>query len=45
MLCMFCVCVCMCICVCLGGVKDQKEFGINVRKEKAKKVRGVCQRQ
>ena len=37
-----CVCVCVrvrvcvrvCVCVCVWGVKDQKEFGINVRKEK-----------
>ena len=39
-----CVCVCVCVCV-LGGVKDQKEFGINVRKEKVKRVRGVCRHQ
>ena len=40
-----CLCVCACVCVCVsmcvyvcvcvfGGVKDQREFGINVRKEK-----------
>ena len=40
-----CVCVCVCACVCVGvwGVKDQRESGINVRKEKVKTVRGVCQ--
>ena len=38
------VCVWVCVCV-FGGVKDQKEFGISVRKEKVKRVRGVCRRQ
>ena len=35
----------VCVCVCIWGVKDQKEFGneINVRKEKVKRVRDVCQ--
>ena len=47
-----CVCVCacvracvracvVCVCVCLGGEKDQKEFGISVRKENVKRLRGV----
>ena len=42
-----CLCVCVCVCVCVfgRGVKDQKEFGISVRKEKVKRVRGVCRRQ
>ena len=42
-----CVCaVCVCVCVCVfGGAKEQNEFGISVRKEKLKRVRGVCQRQ
>ena len=45
-----CVCVCVCVCACVRacvclGVKDQREFGINVRKKKVKRVRGVCQRQ
>ena len=31
------------MCVCVWGVKDQKEFRISVRKEKVKRVRGVCQ--
>ena len=39
-----CACVCVRVCVCLG-VKDQREFGISVRKEKVKRVRGVCRRQ
>ena len=26
--------MCVCVCVCVWGVKDQKEFGINVRKKK-----------
>ena len=45
-----CVCVCVCVCVyvcvvCVWGAKDQKEFGISVRKEKVKRLRGVCQHQ
>ena len=40
-----CVCVRVCVCVCVLGVKDQREFGINVRKENIKRVRGVCRRQ
>ena len=43
-----CVCVCVCVCVyvcviymCVWGVKDQREFGINVKKEKVKRVIGV----
>ena len=39
------VCVCVCVCVCVWGAKDQKEFGISVRKEKVKRLRGVCQHQ
>ena len=35
------VCMCVCVCVCLGGERDQKEFGISVRKEKVKRLRGV----
>ena len=35
----------MCVCVCVFGGEDQKEFGINVRKEKVRRARGVCQRQ
>ena len=31
----------MCVCVCVWGAKDQKEFGISVRKEKVKRLRGV----
>ena len=38
-------CVCVCVCVCVWGAKDQKEFGISVRKEKVKRLRGVCQHQ
>ena len=38
-----CACVCVCVCVCVwGGVKDQEKIGISVRKEKVKRVRGVC---
>ena len=33
------------LCVCVWGVKDQREFGMSVRKEKVKRVRGVCRRQ
>ena len=33
-----------CVCVCLGGVKNQN-LEISVRKEKVKRVRGVCRRQ
>ena len=46
---MVCVCVCVCVCVFGGEVKDQKEFGINVRKEKVKnsvsngQPLGICQ--
>ena len=46
-----CVCVCGCVCVgvgvcvCVWGAKDQKEFGISVRKEKVKRLRGVCKHQ
>ena len=29
-------CVYVCVCVCVWGAKDQKEFGISVRKEKVK---------
>ena len=36
---------CVCVCVCVWGANDQKEFGINVRKEKVKRLRGVCQHQ
>ena len=35
----------VCVCVCVWGAKDQKEFGISVRKEKVKRLRGVCQHQ
>ena len=53
---MLCVCVCVRACVhacvracvraCVfGGVKDQREFGISVRKEKVERVRGVCRLQ
>ena len=31
----------VCVCVCLGG--EESEFGISVRKEKVKRVRGVVQ--
>ena len=31
--------------VCVWGAKDQREFGINVRKEEVKRVRGICRRQ
>ena len=38
-----CVCVrtyvCECVCVCLGGEGSER---INVRKEKVKRVRGIC---
>ena len=36
---------CACVCVRIWGVKDQEEFGneINVRNEKVKRVRDVCQ--
>ena len=34
--------MCVCVCVCVWGKKDQKEFGISVRKEKVKRVRGIC---
>ena len=34
-----------CMCVCVWEVKDQREFGINVRKEKVKRVRGVGRHQ
>ena len=37
--------VVLCVCVCVWGLKDQKEFGISVRKEKVKRLRGVCQHQ
>ena len=41
-----CGCMCVCVCVCVrvfgGGVKDQGKIGISVRKEKVKRVRGVC---
>ena len=40
-----CLCVCVCVCVCVWGAKDQKEFGMSVRKEKIKRVRGICRRQ
>ena len=44
--CGVCVCVSECgVCVCVWGMKDQKEFGISVRKEKVKRVRGVCRHQ
>ena len=47
-----CVCVCVCVrvracvcaCVCVWGVKNQN-LEISVRKEKVKRVRGVCRRQ
>ena len=32
-------------CMCVWEAKDQKEFGISVRKEKVKRLRGVCQHQ
>ena len=36
----------LCVCVyVLVGVKNQRECGEDVRKEKLKSVRGVCQRQ
>ena len=37
------MCVCVCVCVCLGG--EESEFEISVRKEKVKRVRGICRRQ
>ena len=37
--------MCVCVCVCVWAAKDQKEFGISVRKEKVKRLRGVCQHQ
>ena len=44
-----CVCVCVwmsaCVCVCVLGGGEESEFGISVRKEKVKRVRGVCRRQ
>ena len=36
------MCLFLCVCVCVfGGERDQKEFGISVRKEKVKRLRGV----
>ena len=37
------LCFFVCVCVCVWGVvKDQRELEINIRKEKVKRVRGIC---